>query len=203
MLTRDYLDATFMYSDGKLFWRPKPSVTWLKTNKKWAAQISVGGKNTYIGSYETKEAAECAYIEKYHAVFGHGRRAGTTNGGGYRQVRIEGKIYPEHRIIFMMHHGNMPEYIDHINGVRTDNRIENLRKCTPTQNSYNSVGKSKSGLPKGITWSKRANKYQAQLSINGKNVYLGLFTSLDEAEAVVKEARLKHHGEFSNNMNGL
>jgi hypothetical protein len=165
--------------------------------------MSIDGKNTYIGSYGTKEAAECAYIEKYHAVFGHGRLAGTVNGSGYRQVRINNKIYPEHRIIFMMHHGYMPETIDHINGVRTDNRVENLRECTPTQNGYNSVGKTKNGLPKGVTWSKRASKYQAQLSIDGKNTYLGLFSSVDEAEAVVNEARSKHHGEFANNMSGL
>lgn len=127
----------------------------------------------------------------------HGKRAGTVNGQGYRQVRIRGVIYPEHRLVFMYHHGYVPKLIDHINGVRDDNRIENLRPCTQIQNSYNTRGWARHTLPKGVTWSKKDRRFQAQLSINGKNTYLGQFRELEDAVSAVVEARRKHHGDFA------
>lgn len=126
-----------------------------------------------------------------------GKRAGTTNGMGYRQVRIDGKIYPEHRVVFMLHHGYLPKILDHIDGDPTNNSIENLRPCTQQQNTYNGSGWGKHNLPKGITWSKKDKRYQAQLSINGKNTYLGQFIKLEDAVAAVVEARQKHHGDFA------
>ena len=126
-----------------------------------------------------------------------GKRAGTVNGSGYRQVKVDGTIYPEHRLIFMYHHGFVPKLIDHINCVRDDNRIENLRPCDQRHNNYNTVGWSKRSLPKGVTWSKKDKRYQAQLSIDGRNRYLGQFKELADAERCVREAREAAHGEFA------
>jgi hypothetical protein len=67
--------------------------------------------------------------------------------------------------------------IDHINGIKTDNRIENLRLVTHQQNSFN-----RSRLnAKGYSWNKVAQKWQATITANGKNKYLGLFANEEDA----------------------
>jgi hypothetical protein len=125
------------------------------------------------------------------------KRAGALNGMGYRQIRIHGTIYPEHRVVFMYHYGWLPKMIDHIDGDPTNNRIENLRPCTQQQNRYNTRGWSKRQLPKGVTWNSKDKRYQAQLSISGKNTYLGQYVELEDAVAAVNNARRRHHGEFA------
>ena len=125
------------------------------------------------------------------------KRAGTRTGKGYRQVKVAGVFYPEHRLIFMLHHGYVPKQIDHINGIRDDNRVDNLRSCSQQQNMYNTSGWGKHALPKGVTWSAKDKRYQAQLSVNGRNKYLGQFKELAEAVQCVQEARIKYHGEFA------
>lgn len=126
-----------------------------------------------------------------------GKRAGTVTGKGYRQIKVDGRFYPEHRVIFMLHHGYVPKLLDHINGVRDDNRIENLRPCSQQENCYNTAGWGRHDLPKGVTWSKKDKKYQAQLSINGRNKYLGQYDSVEAAAERVRKERTKHHGEFA------
>lgn len=121
--------------------------------------------------------------------------AGTVNNAGYRQLRIDGHIYLEHRIIFYMHYGYLPKMLDHIDGNPKNNIIANLRECTRQQNSYNSAKRNRL-LPKGVTWSAKDKRYQAQLSIGGKNKYLGQYKTIDEAERVVQQARQIYHGEF-------
>ena len=125
-----------------------------------------------------------------------GSRAGTPHNVGYRSVRIGGKAYLEHRLIYLMLTGELPRTIDHINGIPDDNRIENLRSCTHSQNLYNARGWGMSGV-KGVTWHKRAKRWQAQLVIDGKQRYLGSFTELEDAVAAVNVARTQHHGEFA------
>lgn len=126
-------------------------------------------------------------------------KAGTVDGGGYYQTGIRGKYFKNHRLIFLMHHGYLPELIDHIDGNRQNNKIENLRAATRSQNSFNSM-KSKlntSGV-KGVSFRKDSGKYRARLYANKKTYELGLFQTLEEAEQAVAKARKKHHGSFSN-----
>ena len=63
-----------------------------------------------------------------------GRRAGHLRPDGYRYIVIEKKTYLEHRLIWLYNYGYLPKEIDHINGSGKDNRIENLRSCTHSQN---------------------------------------------------------------------
>nr|DAE40822.1 MAG TPA: endonuclease [Caudoviricetes sp.] len=122
------------------------------------------------------------------------------NNDGYRQVGIKGKIYQEHRIIMMLCFGHIPENaeIDHINHVRDDNRLCNLRFVTGSENNRNKSVSSRSttGVT-GVTFDKNRNKYRAQIRVNRKAIYLGIFETLEEAAAARAEANLKFN--FNNN----
>ena len=67
-----------------------------------------------------------------------GKQAGTLRKDGYYSVRVNGSLYLAHRLIFLMHHGYLPEMIDHIDGNPSNNLITNLREATNQQNQFNS-----------------------------------------------------------------
>jgi hypothetical protein len=129
-----------------------------------------------------------------------GKKAGVPHSKGYVQVAYKGNLYMEHRLIFLYHHGYVPAFVDHINGVRNDNRIENLREATQSQNNYNmkTPKRNTSGV-KGITRNCNNKKWRVQISINGKNKYIGSFQDIEIAKACIEQVRIKHHGEFANN----
>jgi hypothetical protein len=127
-----------------------------------------------------------------------GRIAGNINKRGYVRLGINGVEYKGHRLAYLYMTGEMPQhFIDHINGIKSDNRWLNLREATNTQNNYNSGMKpfNTSGY-KGISWDKKRNKWIAQISINNKNKYLGAFMQKEEAHAAYQMAASKLHGEF-------
>lgn len=124
---------------------------------------------------------------------------GVDSGHGYRRVRVCGRLELAHRVIIAMETGAWPEnQVDHINGVRDDNRICNLREATMSQNLRNKqIYKSnKSGCP-GVHWHKQHGKWYAGLQINGKSVFIGLFTDLSAAISARKSAE-KEHGFHKN-----
>ena len=97
-------------------------------------------------------------------------------------------------------HGSFPEdMIDHINGSKGDNRIENLRQATRSQNlanqKINSVNTS--GL-KGVSWRKDRNKWHTQIRVSGKLKHLGYYIDKHEAHVAYCKAADKYHGEFAN-----
>src|SRR5690606_27109627 len=103
------------------------------------------------------------------------------------------------RAIFLIEHGYLPQFIDHRDGDRLNNRIDNLRACTNQENSWNSKKPSNntSGIV-GVTWNKNANRWKAQCNDhNGKRTYLGYFTNKHEAGEAVRKFCLEHHGEFA------
>jgi len=121
---------------------------------------------------------------------------GSLNSNGYLVASVKSKICRVHRLIFMWHHGFMPEQVDHINGVRRDNRIENLRQATPSQNNQNRKATSKSGF-KGVHWHKQSSKWIASICINRKSVHLGSFVKKEDAAKFATNARKNIHGEFA------
>jgi hypothetical protein len=127
-----------------------------------------------------------------------GAKAGYIDKKGYIQIRIDGKFYLGHRIIFAMHNGYMPEFIDHIDGNPFNNLIENLREATLSQNQFNSKTRKDnlSGI-KGVTWNTARNKWQVQLQVNRKNKYFGLYQDIDYAKFVADAMRHKYHKEFA------
>jgi hypothetical protein len=128
-----------------------------------------------------------------------GKRAGTTNQKGYRYIQIDGKLYRENRLAFLVMTGAIPELVDHKNGNTEDNRWDNLREASLSQNQYNSrVPKNNTSGVKGVSWRKDRNKYQVRVSVaKGKYKTFGCFDSLELAELVANEAREKYHGEFA------
>ena len=128
--------------------------------------------------------------------------AGTYRGAkdGYRQVGIKGKIYQEHRIIMMLCFGHIPENaeIDHINHVRDDNRLVNLRFVTGSENRRNQSVSSKntSGVT-GVHFAKANKKYRARIRVNREFIHLGYFDTLEEAAEARRQADRKY--KFNNN----
>jgi len=129
-----------------------------------------------------------------------GSVAGGKNGGGYVHIKINGKKHYAHRLAWLYTHGSFPEnHIDHINGNTSDNRIENLREATQSQNAMNRIIRvdNKSGF-KGVHFDKGAGKYKAQIMINGKRVCLGLFDCPKKASGAYAAAADKHYKQFAN-----
>jgi len=128
-----------------------------------------------------------------------GEVSGTVSDKGYRKIAVLGNIYRSHRLIYLMHHGDLPSAIDHIDGNKLNNRIENLRKCTQSQNCYNSkMRKDNSAGVKGVYWSRGHKKYATHITAKGKRMYLGYFDDKEVAAQVVRIKRLELHGEFAN-----
>ena len=114
---------------------------------------------------------------------------------GYLRASVGGKSYRVHRLIFLYHHGYMPTQVDHIDGNRMNNRIENLREATSSQNNQNRKATSSSGI-KGVIWHKQSKKWVASICVNRKSIHLGSFLSIEEAALVANKARQSAHGEF-------
>jgi len=121
--------------------------------------------------------------------------AGTINSRGYLQIMIADKRYLAHRLAFLYMTGAFPkDCTDHINGIRGDNRWINLRQCTKTENGQNRTSnKNSSSKYPGVCCDKKAKKWRAQIKINGKVKYLGLFQAESEAYAVYCKAKAELH----------
>ncbi|BAE72736.1 HNH endonuclease family protein [Xanthomonas phage OP1] len=124
-----------------------------------------------------------------------GSGAGCVGGNGYLQVKVHGKMYQAHRLAWLLHTGKWPsQQLDHIDGCKTNNRISNLRECSNAENQQNR-GKSSnntSGVP-GVYWHKEAKKWRARIMLDGKQISLGLFNTLEEAAAAREAAKAQHH----------
>ena len=110
-----------------------------------------------------------------------GSEAGTKLDTGYRQIRYQGKTWKSHVLGWYLHHGVWPTELDHINHVRDDNRLVNLREITRKQNNHNCTKPNKTGF-KGVQRTKNG-KFQAMIRINGKKTYLGVFNTPELAHA--------------------
>lgn len=119
---------------------------------------------------------------------------------GYVRIGINKKRYGAHQLAWLYINNEIGGFeIDHANGIKTDNRIKNLRKATVSENAYNRKLniKNTSGV-KGVTWHKKSKKWQVVITVNKINKYLGQFEDLDLAELIIKEARSLYHKNFAN-----
>lgn len=153
-----------------------------------------------------KELFDYQDSELYWKKSGKGRKFGVPAGyviNGYRQIGVNNKPYYTHRLIFLFHHGYLPKFLDHIDGDKSNNNINNLREATLSQNQWNrKKNKSHNGKPtsskfKGVSLHKASGKWLAQIQIDGKNKRLGLFTSELDAANAYNRAATEAFGKFT------
>lgn len=127
-----------------------------------------------------------------------GSIAGSVNARGHINVQVDGRLWAAHQIVFIFHHGYLPVEIDHRNRDKTDNRIENLRPATSSQNKGNiqPLRNNTSGY-RGVSKNSRSGKWHAQIKIHGKQTYLGRFDTPGAAALRYNEAAVLHFGEFA------
>jgi hypothetical protein len=128
-----------------------------------------------------------------------GQLAGSVNGQGYAEVKFHGRVYQAHRIAWAIHYGEQPpEFIDHINRIHDDNRIQNLRPATKSQNGANRtvLSNNKHGV-KGCYWVAKYSKWRAQCRVNKRLYCLGYHSDIESAKAAYNEFSAKHFGEFA------
>lgn len=148
-------------SSGNLIWKERPISVW--QDKTW----------------NTRNA---------------GKIAGSISNKGYVRIKfssIANTKVSAHRIVWEMHYGRIIDpllQIDHINGDRADNRIENLRLISGQANCFNTKAK-------GYTWHQNNKKWQAQICINQKNKNLGYFETEEEARQAYLSAKEQIHGK--------
>ncbi|EIH4118685.1 HNH endonuclease [Escherichia coli] len=126
----------------------------------------------------------------------NGNACGTKTSSGYIHIRLLGKKRLAHRLAWFYVYGEWPEHeIDHINGVKDDNRICNLRKATRSQNEWNKPQPSsnKSGA-KGVRFVQKRMKWRADCM----RKTLGYFKTKEQAINALIEYRNKIQGEFQN-----
>ena len=126
-----------------------------------------------------------------------GARAGAETGHGYRRIIIDYAKYYEHHLAWLYIYGEWPEELDHKNGDRSCNTIENLRKATRKQNCHNSERETgESGL-KGAYLDHRVQRWYSKIQLGCQVKWLGHFDSAEEAHKAYLAAAEIHQGEFA------
>jgi hypothetical protein len=162
----------------------------MKTEKSITEQIRE------IKRYLRYEDGKVFWKENRGAKTKKGDRAGSLNSTGYRQIQLNYRSYCEHRIIWLLVHGVWPDnHLDHINGDRLDNRIENLRDVTHRDNlrAFRKPTRGASSQYRGVSWHKQKNQWCAEITFNGKSTFIGLF-KCEVAAAEAWDAAAMAHG---------
>lgn len=162
-----YFNSFFIYDaeTGNLYWRKREELS----------QGDIGFNKRFAG-----KQVGCAKI-------------GTKSKTAYYTTRLGEKYFAVHRIIFAMHHGYLPEQVDHIDHNGLNNKIENLRPSNNKDNARNlPMQKSNKSGYIGVNWHKSAKKWQARaVDLNGKRVDLGRFDNIEDAIKIRKEYEVK------------
>ena len=165
-ITKEHLLRYLRYAKGKLYWKVRPP-------EYFATKAAGQTWNTRFANTE----------------------AGTPHPDGYTRVKVDGRFYLAHGLIWVMHHGDIPPgvQIDHINHRRDDNRIENLRLVSQAENRKNSglSRNNRSGAP-GVYRDARYNRWYAYIGVDGKRKYLGTFLNQQDAVAARNNANAAH-----------
>ncbi len=162
---------TYDPETGKLFWKERGR-GWFNSDR-------------YMNSWNARFAGAEAFTAKTEQ--------------GYHHTNFGGICIKAHRAAWAIHHGEWPaDEIDHVNNVRHDNRIANLRHASRTDNTRNrliSVANT-SGL-KGASWNTESRKWVAQIAVSGKKIFLGYHETPEAAHAAYCAASIRYHGEFA------
>lgn len=128
-----------------------------------------------------------------------GSSAGSLVKGGYISITINGKAYRAHRLAWFYKYKVWPiGGLDHINRIRSENWIKNLREASAQQNAFNSSVRSDSltGV-RGVRFNLNKTKYVALIRVNKRSIHLGTFINLEDASSAYRSACKKHFGVFA------
>lgn len=126
-----------------------------------------------------------------------GERAGYQMQHGYEEIKVLGKRWTSHRLAWFLMTGEVPDkQIDHINGIRNDNRWVNLRLANQAENNMNRGARNALGI-KNVYLHKPTGTYNVKLYLNGVCHSFGYYDDLELAELVAIEAREKYHKQFA------
>ena len=134
---------------------------------------------------------------KVGAEAGHERVK--TKNLAYREIKFNYTQYKAHRLAYYMYHGIDPRNndIDHEDRNGLNNKINNLRLATRSDNSKNrSMAENNTSGVTGVTWDKKRGRWRAQLKLNGKHKFLGYYLNIQDAEQARKEGEVKYFGKF-------
>ena len=134
-------------------------------------------------------------FERIKRMGGHlpNKVAGYKNPNGYIYIQMDGKNYRAHRLAWLYVYGEFPKnHIDHINKIKDDNRIENLRDVTHKVNIQNTCKPrtNTSGI-KGVTWIAKKNKWLASIKHFGKSIHLGYYETIEQAQQARIDGEIK------------
>lgn len=138
----------------------------------------------------------CLYMKKSVGSRSKGSKVGTVSRG-YSLVQIEGTLYKLHRVIYKMHHGTCPQYIDHIDGNPLNNKIENLRASDKYKNQWNTRPRAGSSKYKGVSLIKKSGKWAAKITYMLKEYRLGTFDREIEAAKAYNNKAIELYGEHA------
>ena len=146
-----------------------------------------------LSVYDAQDGRFYALVGRGHVKIGD--QLGYQHSEGYRRRVVDGKTYREHRLVWLYYYGEFPpEHIDHINGVKSDNRLENLRAVSNAENGKNQRRRrdNTSGIM-GVCRHSRVKCYIARIHVRGKLTHLGSFDNLFDAACARKSAELTHN----------
>jgi hypothetical protein len=128
-----------------------------------------------------------------------GKKAGNSHRSGYTYIKVNDRLYSAHRLVWAIVKGCWPAaHLDHINGDKIDNRIENLREVTQRQNCQNQRRprvSSTSGLLGVITHKRNGRRFEARICVAGKRHQLGFYFTAEEAHEAYRSAAASLRGE--------
>lgn len=161
---------------GRLFWKHRGPEFFKASEKRSAAHACANWNARYAGA------------EAMTAIGAHGYKVGS----------IFDKKYTAHRVVFAMVNGFWPEAeVDHIDGDRLNNRPQNLRGATRSQNQCNvGVMRSNTSGAKGVSWDRDRKMWRADIMVNYKRKHLGMFETVEEGAQAYKLASAKLHQDF-------
>ena len=163
--------------------KPLPQIDYLRKRLRYESET---GKLFWLNYEKMPQRWRTRYADKEAFTF--------LSGKGYKKGKIDGSTYFAHRIVYALHYAEWPtDQIDHINGVKTDNRISNLRVVTNQENHRNSpMRRDNSSGVTGVYLHKDTGKWYAGITVGGKFKKLGLFDTLEEAAEARKAASEKY-----------
>lgn len=168
----DYIRQCFRYESGTLYWQKRPREHFA-TDQEW---------QRWNTRYAGTEAGSCL----------------DSRGDKRHRIRVGNYDAYSHKIIWAFCNGEWLDCIDHKDRDSTNDRVENLRAATQSQNMANTRVRitNKSGY-KGISWDKRRRRWYAKITVSGKQIFLGYFDDINLAVLTRKEAAREYFGEFA------